>query len=83
MGGDPGTKLDIEIVGVVGDTKYENMREEMPLGVFIPFDQMRDANGMSAYIRTTRDPEQMFSLMRTAVNRLDANLPLYRIKTLA
>jgi predicted permease len=82
MGGDPGTATDIEVIGVVRDSKYENMREEMPLEVFIPFDQMRDANGMSAYIRTTRDPEQMFSLMRTAVNRLDANLPLYRIKTL-
>ena len=28
MGGDPGTKLDIEIVGVVRDTKYESMRDE-------------------------------------------------------
>jgi predicted permease len=82
MGGDPGTKTDIEIVGVVRDSKYENMREEMPFEVFIPFDQMDFANGMSAYIRTTREPEQMFSMMRTVVNGLDSNLPLYRIKTL-
>jgi predicted permease len=30
IGGDPGTKTDIEIVGVVRDTKYESMRDEMP-----------------------------------------------------
>ena len=30
MGGDPGTKTDIEIVGVVGDTKYQNMRQDAP-----------------------------------------------------
>ncbi|MGD1091108.1 MAG: ABC transporter permease [Bryobacteraceae bacterium] len=41
MGGDPGTQTDIEIIGVVRDTKYENMREEMPLEVFILFDQRR------------------------------------------
>jgi hypothetical protein len=27
---DSGTKLDIQIIGVVADTKYENMRDEIP-----------------------------------------------------
>jgi ABC-type antimicrobial peptide transport system permease subunit len=82
MGGDPGTKTDIEIIGVVRDSKYENLREEMPLEVFIPFEQKQSANSMSAYIRTSREPEQMFSTARSVVNGLDSNLPLYRIKTL-
>ena len=30
MGGNPGTKTDIEIVGVVKDTSYESMRDEVP-----------------------------------------------------
>ena len=30
MGKDPGTKLDIEIVGVVGDTKYETCGRRFP-----------------------------------------------------
>ena len=34
MGGNPGTKLDIEIVGVVRDTKYENLREEIPYELY-------------------------------------------------
>ena len=31
-----GTKLDIEIVGMVRDTKYESMREEVPVEVYPP-----------------------------------------------
>jgi predicted permease len=82
IGGDPGTKLDIEIIGVVRDSKYESMRDEMPLEVFTPYLQRKYANSMSAYVRTTRDPEQMFSIVRQVVNRIDPNVPLYRVKTL-
>lgn len=82
MGGDPGTKLDMEIIGIVRDSKYENMRDEMPLEVFLPYHQRDYVNGMSAYVRTTRDPEQLFNVIRRLVNGLDANLPLYRVKTL-
>ncbi len=82
MGGDPGTKPDIEIIGIVRDSKYESMRDEMPLEVFVPYDQMKFVNGMTAYLRTTRDPEQAFSMVRQTVTGLDSNLPLYRLKTL-
>lgn len=83
MGGDPGTKLDIEIVGVVRDTKYENMRDEMPIEVFTPYLQRNYVNSMWAYVRTDRDPEQMFSMARKVVNGVDSNVPVYRMKTLA
>ena len=54
MGGDPGTKLDIEIVGVVRDTKYESMRDEIPVEVYRPYHQMDFVLGMMAYVRTAR-----------------------------
>ena len=82
MGGDPGTKTDIEIIGMVRDTKYENMRAEMPLGVFRPYQQMDFAMGMTAYIRTANAPEQMFSTIRQLLNRMDPNLPVYSMRTL-
>jgi ABC-type antimicrobial peptide transport system permease subunit len=37
---------------------------------------------MSVYIRTARDPEQMFSALRQMVNGIDSNVPVYRMKTL-
>src|SRR5205085_341340 len=81
-GGDPGTKLDIEIVGVVRDSKYESMRDEMPLEVFLPYQQVGFVAGMTAYIRTAREPEQMFATVRRLVSGLDGEVPVYRMKTL-
>ncbi len=82
MGGDPGTKLDIEIVGIARDTKYENMRAEIPVEVYQPYAQMSFVLGMSAYVRTAREPAQVFSAIRQTVNRLDPNLPVFGMKTL-
>jgi predicted permease len=82
MGGDPGTKLDIEIIGVVGNTKYESMREEIPLEVYRPSHQMDFVLGMMAYVRTARLPEQTFSSIRRVVSGLDPNVPISSMKTL-
>jgi len=82
MGGNPGTKLDIEIVGVVRDTKYESMRDEIPFEVYEPYTQTDFVIGMTAYVRTARGPEQAFSAVRRIVNGLDSNLPVSNLKTL-
>jgi predicted permease len=82
MGGDPGTKTDIEVVGVFGDMKYEGMRDEVPIEMVRPYEQLEFTLGMSAYIRTARDPEQMFSAARRAVQQIDPTLPVVDMKTL-
>jgi predicted permease len=82
MGGNPGTKLDIEIVGVVRDTKYESMRDEIPIEVYEPYTQTEFVIGMAAYVRTSRQPEQAFSAIRQVVNQLDSNIPVSNMKTL-
>jgi predicted permease len=82
MGGDPGTKTDITIVGVARDTKYESMRDEIPIEVFVPYTQTNWVLGMSAYVRTARNPDLMFSTIRRTVHDLDANLPVFEMKTL-
>jgi predicted permease len=82
MGGNPGTKLDIEIVGVARDTKYESMRDEIPVEVYQPYHQVNFVLGMMAYVRTARLPEQAFLSIRQVVNALDANLPVSDMKTL-
>jgi len=81
MGGDPGTKTDIEIIGVVRDTKYETMRQEIPRQIFFPFLQNEWASGMTAFVRTDLGSAQMFPVLRAAVRRIDANLPVYLMKT--
>jgi predicted permease len=82
FGVNPGTKLDIEIVGVVGDTKYENMRDEIPYELYVPYNQQEFVVGMTAYVRTAADPAGLFLTLRKLVTELDAGVPLYQMRTL-
>jgi predicted permease len=82
FGGDPGTKTDIEIVGVVKDAKYMNMRDTIPLQDFVPYDQMDMMTSVTFYTRTRLDPEQMYAAIRHAVHEMDSNMPLYGMRTL-
>jgi predicted permease len=82
MGKDPGTKLDIEIVGVVGDTKYESMRDEVPYEMYIPYRQANFVDGMAAYARTRSDPANFFTRIRQVVRDVDASVPMYDMRTL-
>ncbi|HZQ50983.1 MAG TPA: ABC transporter permease [Bryobacteraceae bacterium] len=81
MGRDPGTKTDIEIIGVVRDTRYRTMREEPPRQVFFPYLQNKWAAQMTAYVRTDTGSTSMFSALRRIVHSLDGNLPIYSMKT--
>jgi predicted permease len=82
MGGDPGTKLDIQIVGVVKDTKYENLRQEVPYELYIPYVQLGFANGMTAYVRAKGDPANLSGALRQVVREVDSAVPVYRMRTL-
>src|SRR5258708_37021712 len=82
MGSDPGTKTDIEVVGVFRDMKYEGMRDEVPIEMIQPYEQMNFTLGMWVYVRTARDPEQTFAAARRAVQQIDATLPVTDMKTL-
>ncbi|MGA2267558.1 MAG: ABC transporter permease [Bryobacteraceae bacterium] len=82
MGGNPGTKTNIEIVGVVKDTKYESLRDEIPYELYRPYRQMEFVIGMTAYVRTQSDPANLFSLLRRTVREVDSNVPVYRMRTL-
>ena len=81
MGGDPGTKMDMEIIGVVRDTRYQTMRQEPPRQIFQPYLQNDWATQMTAHIRTNVSSAQMFPVLRSVVQKMDANLPVYQMKT--
>jgi predicted permease len=82
MGIDPGTKTDIQIVGVAADTKYESMREEIPYELYIPSEQKDFATGGTVYVRTRGNPTQVFNMLRTAVRAVDASVPMFDMRTL-
>jgi predicted permease len=81
MGTNPGTKTNIEVIGVAGDTKYESMREEIPDEVYIPYRQSEYVGGMVAYVRTAGDPANFFAPVRQVVRETDASVPMYDMRS--
>jgi predicted permease len=81
MGGDPGTKMDMEIIGVARDARYQTLRQEPPSEIFQPYLQNDWSNQMTAYVRTELAPTQMFPVLRSVVQKIDPNLPVYQMKT--
>ncbi|MPY88819.1 MAG: FtsX-like permease family protein [Luteitalea sp.] len=69
------------VVGVVKDSKYRRLTEEVRPAVFIPFFQ-RYRGDMTLHVRTTGDPATMLAAVRREVQALDASLPLYNTRTL-
>jgi predicted permease len=82
FGIDPNTKIDMEIVGVIKDIKYTNLRDEIPIQMFEPYLAERYVSAMTVYVRTSMEPEQFFSVVRGKVRDLDTNLPLYGMRTM-
>ena len=81
MNSDPGTKTDIEIIGVVHDFKYQDMNEEIGRQVYRPFQQIEFSLDMWFYVRTVGDPNALATAIRNEVRALDSNLPIYGMRT--
>jgi len=83
QGSDPTTVTDTEIVGVVNDTRYENLREEIPEEVYFCGAQyLQFNNNFTVYVRTDRTPESAFNGIRAAVRDQQADVPVVFMKTL-
>jgi predicted permease len=81
-GTDPGTKIDIEIVGVVNDTRYESLRDQVPRLVYMCTAQV-DQGAQWVYVRTDREPENAFAVVRATLREMEPSLPISNMKTLA
>ena len=76
-----GTKTPMEIVGVVKDMKYRNLREAVPEQAFVPYLASPRLDSMVVYARTSLDPNQLFAAMRAKVREIDSNVPVYAMRT--
>jgi len=70
-----------EIVGVVKDAKFDNMRGEVPLTAYVPFSQSGLTGPMHFEVRTAGDPTLLIPSLRRAVREVDSNLALSEVKT--
>ena len=79
--GDSGP-LDIEIVGIVQNAKYSQVKQEIPPIFFRPYRQSERVGSISFYARTSGDTAQLLRSIPAVMARLDPNLPLEDLKTM-
>jgi predicted permease len=75
-------ELDIQIVGVVQDSRYNNVRNEMPPLMYLPWMQDESLGFLTFYARTDIDPSEVMGAVPELVSELDPNLPVNNIITL-
>jgi len=80
--GDRGGKLDTEIVGLVQNAKYSQVKLDVPPLFFRPYRQDDQLGFLTFYVRTSLNPEQFLSTISKVVARLDPNLPVENLRTM-
>src|SRR5437763_432819 len=66
-----------EIIGVVRDTKYSDLRREISPKMYVPLSALAAA----FEVRTAGDPQALVPVIRHTVAQLDPNLPLRDVTT--
>jgi predicted permease len=77
-------KDDFEIVGVIGDAKYDSPREQPERTVYRPILQVQDSGAFSNVfeLRTVGDPLSLSGEVRAAILQFNPKLPVLNFTTL-
>ncbi len=73
--------LDIEIVGLVKDAKYSNVKRDIPAQIFLPYRQDTTLGSMNFYVRTGEASTPVVRAIPAVVAKLDGSLPVSGLKT--
>jgi predicted permease len=73
---------NLEVVGVVKDLKFKNLRDPAPPQAYFPYWQDEKFRFMTFYLRTRIDPQQVMQAVREGVRQLDPNIPVVDLRTI-
>jgi predicted permease len=74
---------DMQIVGVVQNSKHSTVDEEPLRFIYTPYTQARALNQIIFYVRSAVPPASLMNTIRAKVGDLDPSLPVANMKTLA
>ena len=80
-GSDPGTPTDLEIVGVVNDTDYDDLVEKAPRQVFLCAAQNYEFN-TTVYLNAKGDAQNVLRSARRMVHEMEPKAPILEMKTM-
>ncbi len=73
--------LDIEIVGLVKDAKYSDVKRDIPAQIFLPYRQDTTLGSMNFYVRTGAASTPVVRAIPAVMAKLDGSLPVSGLKT--
>ena len=73
--------LDIEIIGLVRDAKYSEVKDAPPAQFYLPYRQA-EVGSLTFYVRGGTDTRPLVSMIPSVIGRLDANLPVENLRTM-
>ena len=71
-----------EVVGVVRDVKYRDLRGDTDPMFYRPVLQTRSTDAMTLHVRASGDPGELAGAIRLAIQNIDRNVPLFQVTTL-
>ncbi|MGH9159387.1 MAG: ADOP family duplicated permease [Vicinamibacteraceae bacterium] len=82
--GDEDQGLEREIIGLVKNASYSEVKQEPPPVFFVPYRQGigPDLGSLTFYVRTALDPERLVDTLPKVVAQLDPNLPVENLRTM-
>jgi predicted permease len=73
---------DIEVIGVIADRKYRDLRETPPAQAYFPYLEGVHFRFMNIYLRTQADPRQIENELRERMRQFDPHVPLDELQTM-
>ena len=83
MGDGETDSLNIQIVGLVRNVKYSQVKDSVPAVYYRPWRQDARTGGMFFYVKSSLAPEQMLGTLRATIRRIDPSLPVEDLKTMS
>jgi predicted permease len=74
--------LNVQIVGVVPNVKYSDVKDSVPPVYYRPWRQNANVGNLNFYVRSSLPPEQMLASLRETMKRIDPSLPVEDLKTM-
>ena len=72
---------DIEVIGVIPDRKYRDLRETPPAQAYFPYLEGVHFRFMNIYLRTQVDPRQIENELRERMRQFDPHVPVVELQT--
>jgi predicted permease len=73
---------DIEVIGVIPDRKYRDLRETPPAQAYFPYFQDAHFRFMNIYLRTQVDPRQIENELRERMRQFDPHVPVVGLQAM-